>query len=249
MQTKFCVNGSYIEGDSKIANEFNKFFTEIGPSLASEIKIPNSNIFVNNFLLSNTEHCFCFHLVTQSDILQIIKNFKNKSSAGYDNINAIFTKKLQNQLTHPLTKLVNQSLSTGIFPEKLKIAKIIPLYKKSDDDIMNNYRPISLLPVFSKIFEKVVQKQLYDYLMTNNLLSESQHGFRENHSTETAVIELTDYLKSQLDNKHNPLCLFLDLSKAFDTINFDILLLKLQHLGIKNVALNWFKNYLTNRMQ
>ena len=79
---------------------------------------------------------------------------------------------------------------------------------------MNNYRPISLLPVFSKIFEKVVQKQLYDYLMTNNLLSESQHGFRENHSTETAVIELTDYLKSQLDNKHNPLCLFLDLSKA-----------------------------------
>ena len=114
---------------------------------------------------------------------------------------------------------------------------------------MNNYRPISLLPVFSKIFEKVVQNQLYEYLISNNLLFESQHGFRENYSTETATIELVDYLKIQIDNKHHPLCLFLDLSKAFDTINFDIMLKKLKNMGIKNVALDWFTNYLTNRMQ
>ena len=114
---------------------------------------------------------------------------------------------------------------------------------------MNNYRPISLLPTFSKIFEKVVQTQLYDYLNENNLLFESQHGFRKNYSTESAVIELTDYLKTQIDNQHIPICLFLDLSNAFDTINFDIMLLKLRKLGINNIALNWFESYLTHRKQ
>ena len=148
-----------------------------------------------------------------------------------------------------MSALVNQSLSTGIFPEKLKIAKIIPIYKKNEDDDMNNYRPVSLLPIFSKIFEKVVQNQLYNYLNNNNLLFDSQHGFRKNFSTETAVIELVDYLKLQIDNKHIPLCLFLDLSKAFDTINFDIMLLKLRHLGINNMALNWFESYLMHRKQ
>ena len=249
MQTKFCVNGNYIEGDLKIANEFNKYFSEIGPLLASEIKQSTSNSTVRSFLSPNTHNTFKFNSVSQDIILKIINNFLNKPSAGYDNINSIFIKKLQSQLVVPITILVNQSLATGIFPDKLKIAKIIPLYKKNEDDQMNNYRPISLLPVFSKIFEKVVQTQLYNYLSSNNLLFESQHGFRENHSTETATIELVDFLKIQIDNKHIPLCLFLDLSKAFDTINFDIMLLKLRNLGINNIALNWFTSYLTNRKQ
>ena len=94
MQTKFCVNGSYVEGDLKIANEFNKFFTEIGPSLASEIKPINSNLLVQSFLLSNIESNFSFSNVTENTIRQIIKNFKNKTSSGYDNINAIFIKKI-----------------------------------------------------------------------------------------------------------------------------------------------------------
>ena len=249
MQTKFCVNGNYIEGDLKIAYEFNKYFSEIGPLLASEIKQSTSNSTVRSFLSPNTHNTFKFNSVSQDIILKIINNFLNKPSAGYDNINSIFIKKLQSQLVVPITILVNQSLATGIFPDKLKIAKIIPLYKKNEDDQMNNYRPISLLPVFSKIFEKVVQTQLYNYLSSNNLLFESQHGFRENHSTETATIELVDFLKIQIDNKHIPLCLFLDLSKAFDTINFDIMLLKLRNLGINNIALNWFTSYLTNRKQ
>ena len=114
---------------------------------------------------------------------------------------------------------------------------------------MNNYRPISLLPVFSKIFEKIVQKQVYSYLNNNNLLFDSQHGFRENYSTESAVLELTDHLKSQIDKHHLPMCLFLDLSKAFDTINFDIMLIKLRRLGFNSLALNWFETYLKHRKQ
>ena len=129
-QTKFCLNGSYIEGDLKIANEFNKFFSEIGPSLASEINQSNQNLSMHNFLSPCTSQTFRFNQVSQAVISKIIENFKNKSSSGYDNINAIFIKKYRNQLIWPLTILVNQSLATGIFPEKLKIAKIIPLYKK-----------------------------------------------------------------------------------------------------------------------
>ena len=130
MQTKFSVNGNIIEGDLKIANEFNNFFLNIGPTLASEIKPINSNLLVSSFLLSNIEHNFSFELVSPNDILQIIKNLKNKSSSGYDKLNSIFIKKIQKYIIFPLSVLVNQSLSTGIFPDKLKIAKIIPLYKK-----------------------------------------------------------------------------------------------------------------------
>ena len=145
--------------------------------------------------------------------------------------------------------MINQSLSAGCFPSDLKIAKVIPLYKKDDDDIFDNYRPVSLLPIFSKIYEKVVFKQLYDYLHGNKLLFESQHGFRENHSTESAAIELSDYLKQEIDKQHIPLCIFIDLSKAFDTLNFDILLHKLNNFGIINKELNWFRSYLSNRKQ
>ena len=249
MQTKFRVNGNIIEGDLKIAEEFNKFFSEIGPTLASDIRPVNNTLVVENFLTSNIEHSFSFNLTSPFDIQKIINNFKKKTSTGVDNINSIFIKKIQNFITYPLSILINQSISTGIFPRQLKISKITPLFKKNEDDIMNNYRPISLLPICSKIYEKVVQNQLYDYLENNNLIFESQHGFRKNYSTESAVIELTDYLKYQIDNQHVPLCLFLDLSKAFDTINFDIMLLKLRHLGINNMALNWFKSYLTQRQQ
>ena len=164
-------------------------------------------------------------------------------------MNSIFIKKIGPYITYPLSIIINQSLSAGIVPDRLKIAKIIPLFKKKDDSIFDNYRPIALLPVVSKIMEKIVHKQICNYLISNNLLFESQHGFRENHSTETAVIELVDYLKFHIDKQHIPISLFLDLSKAFDTIDFDIMLLKLRYLGINGAALEWFNSYLRNRKQ
>ena len=138
---------------------------------------------------------------------------------------------------------------SGIVPDQMKVAKIIPLHKKDDNCIFDNYRPISLLPTFSKILEKVVHRQLYDYIKANDLLSKSQYGFREKYSTELAAIEMIDHIKHEIDNKHTPICLFLDLSKAFDTINFDILLMKLRHMGVNNTAFSWFESYLKNRKQ
>ena len=145
--------------------------------------------------------------------------------------------------------IINQSLLTGIFSEKLKIAKVMPLYKKGDRLIVGNYRPISLLPAISKLFEKVVYQQLYHYFTANNLFYEGQYGFRNNHSCELANIELTDHILSALDEKKLPLSIFMDLSIAFDTLDPTILIRKLHHYVITGTPFNWFKSYLTDRVQ
>ena len=158
-------------------------------------------------------------------------------------------KALSPSITPVLTMIINQSLCTGIFPNKLKIAKVLPLFKKSDSHLFDNYRPISLLPTVSKIFEKVVYKQLYDYFSENNLIYKSQYGFRHLHSTELAALELSDRLSNNLDDGEIPIAIFLDLSKAFDTLDHGILLSKLKHYGLNESALRWFSSYLTDRHQ
>ena len=152
-------------------------------------------------------------------------------------------------LAKPLSLIINQSLSTGIFPDKLKIAKVVPIYKKDDSTLIDNYRPISLLPVMSKIFEKVVYGQIYDYLISNLLLYKSQHGFQKLHSTETATLEFLDRIYNNLDAGETPISVFLDLSKAFDTLDHSILLKKLDYYGIRGIPLKWFQSYLSGRTQ
>ena len=126
-------------------------------------------------------------------------------------------------------------LETGIFPDALKISKTIPVYKKGDINSLSNYRPISLLPTLSKVFERVIYNQLYNYFVFNNLLSEQQYGFRAKHSTELAAVKLVDYINKQIDEKYTPVNICIDLSKAFDTINYDILLYKLNYYGVTGV--------------
>ena len=148
-----------------------------------------------------------------------------------------------------MTLIVNQSLLTGIFPDSLKVAKITPIFKKDNPHITDNYRPISLLPAISKIFEKVAYGQVYDYFVENNLLYESQYGFRKLHSTELATLEITDKITKELDQGKLPLAIYLDLSKAFDTIDHNILLDKLKYYGIKGNSLSLFHSYLSDRKQ
>ncbi len=140
-------------------------------------------------------------------------------------------------------------INTGIFPDMLKIAKIIPIYKKDDETQLTNYRPISLLPTISKIFEKVIFKQLYKFFKNNNLFYNSQYGFREGHSTEFAAIELVDKITVEMDNMNSPINIFLDLSKAFDMLNHEILISKLEYYGLHGLSIELVKSYLSNRKQ
>ena len=141
-------------------------------------------------------------------------------------------------------------MKTGIFPNKLKLAQVIPIYKKDDPTQVTNYRPISLLlPVLSKVIEKTIAKQLSGYFEDNKLSNQNQYGFRPGHSTEHAALELVDKITSQMDNNETPINIFLDLSKAFDTIDHNILLDKLKYYGLDDIAIQLFRSYLTNRYQ
>ena len=196
---------------------------------------------------TNTE--LDFKAITKDDVEKIIDNFKPRSSTGQDNISMKLLKHCKDLLLTPITLIVKQMFTTGIFPERLKIAKVKPLYKKDDESILSNYRPISLLPAISKIFENAIYLQTYEYFCENNFFFPSQYGFRKGHSTEYASLEVVEKIIEQMDKDNIPVNIYLDLSKEFDTIDHHILLEKLAYHGIHGKILDLFKSYLSNRKQ
>ena len=148
---------------------------------------------------------------------------------------------------HPLLHILNLSLSEGVFPDELKVAKCIPLYKSGNKLLINNYRPVSILPIFSKIFERVMYKRLLSFINRNNLLYKYQFGFREKHSTNMALIVMIDKILEAINDGNLVIGLFIDFSKAFDTLDHNILLQKMYKYGIRGNCLKWFKSYLSER--
>ena len=192
---------------------------------------------------------FHFELVSEADTSKILQSLSTKNSTGHNGISTKLLKMLAPSIIKAFTLIINQSLITGIFPEKLKLAKVVPLHKKDDTLSMDNYRPVSLLSSISKLFEKVVHIQLSCYFKTHKLLYSSKYGFREDHSTELASLELVDRVLTALDHCKTPVAIYMDLSKAFDTLDHQILIQKLNYYGIRGTALNWFVSYLSNRKQ
>ncbi len=249
LPTSVLHNNRHITEPTEIANAFNDYFVNIGTNLAETIDTTNENTTFINYLQHPTRELFDLKSIHERDILNILNHMDSKSSTGYDSLSNKLLKFIKLEIYKALTLVVNQMLHTGIFPDALKIAKIMPIYKKGDINELSNYRPISLLPTLSKIFERIIYDQLYTHFTENNLLSEQQYGFRSKHSTELAAIKLVDYINKEIDQKNTPVNIYIDLSKAFDTLNFDILLYKLDYYGISGDSLRLIKNYLTNRKQ
>ena len=226
-----------------MAEAFNDFFTTIGPNLANEI-LP-SDIEPESYL-QPTEKAFSLQAPNVSTVCELLSQLNGKKATGLDRIPC----KLASHIVAPsLTKIFKSCIEQGIFPNEWKIAKVTPIFKKDAKSDLNNYRPISVLPLVSNIFEKIIYQQLYDYLNENKLLSNYQSGFRSLHSTLTALLEATNNWSINKDNGLLNGVIFIDLKKAFDTIDHEIVLQKLANYGVDQSSLRFFASYLSNRCQ
>ena len=245
---KIIVDSKTKTDKEDMCKRFNEFFTNIGPKLAETIDTENQKSF-DSYLKKQVLSSFTFSLVDHNTILKCISSLASKKSSGHDGISFELLKFLSPASIKPLTLIINQSLVTGIFPTKSKIAKISPTFKKDYVTLLDTYRHISLLTCTSELFEKIVFNQLYDYFHENQLFYSSQYGFPKLHSTELAALELSDRILKDVDERNISLAIFIDLSKAFDTLDHQILLKKLNFYGIGGPALDCFFSYLTGRQQ
>ena len=240
------VDNRTISSPGEIAEAFNEHFTSIGQVLAQEVPAAEVN---PEFYLSHTDKAF--HLKTPSldVVFNLLRNIDEKKATGLDMIPSKLLKMAASIVTPSLTAIFTKSIITGIYPTEWKMARVTPVFKKGEKSDLNNYRPISVIPVVSKVFEKIVYDQLYQYLNDNQLLSSCQSGFRSLHSTLTALLEATNSWSVNIDNGFLNGVVFIDLKKAFDTIDHEIILRKLSYFGADQATAKWFQSYLSNRTQ
>ena len=211
-----------------IANMFNEFYINVGPKLASEIDVNNVDIQYDYYLKDlNISESMFIKPSTEEEISKIISSFKSKNSLDTHGLSMNMIKMVKESIVNPLNIICNLSFSTGVFPNKMKIAKVLPLYKANNEHEVSNYRPVSILTQFSKILEKLFEKRLREFIDRNHLLFEGQYGFRLNRSTGLALTELVDTIMYALDNSKYCVGVFIDLKKAFDTVDHTLLIEKI----------------------
>lgn len=236
-----------ITGDCyAVANIFNEYFANVGHSL--DLLIDNRNINPVSYMAPSNPSSFYFCDTNTVEVSSVINSLPNKGSP-LNRIPTIIFKAVSSVISPVVSNLYNCSIREGIFPDYLKIGKLTPLFKKGLHTNKKNYRPITSLNILSKIFEKLTYSRCISFLNNFNILSNKQYGFRSEKSTADALLEYTDKAYKTLDAGDSFLTVFIDFSKAFDTVNHSILLKKLHHIGFRGNSYNWFQSYLSNRKQ
>ena len=243
----FKIGNQNITDHKTISNKFNDYFANIGNTLARKIEksknhyldyMPRQSSFINSCVFSPT---------TRTEIISITKALKNTFSSGYDNIPISVIKSVIECVADQLTEILNLCISKAVFPDNMKIAKVCPIHKSGETNDPSNYRPISILSSFSKIFEKIITIRLRSYVEKEQILSNCQFGFRKKHSTYMALLKLYDTISEAIEKNEYCVGIFVDLSKAFDTLDHNILIDKLMFYGVRGIPNLLLKSFLTDR--
>ena len=205
-----------VTNDKEISEIFNEYFINVSNNLS--LGISNNNINPLSYMGERTVNSFIFSESNTAEVLKVIKNFKNKKST-LNNLPIFILKKISHIIAPLISELFNDSIKYGTFPETLKVGRVIPIHKSGPQKDISNFRPITTLSVYSKIFEKLVHTRLSKFISKYNLINDNQFGFQKNKNSSDAILEFLDNLYDSLNNDQHHLAIYLDISKAFDTVN------------------------------
>ena len=237
-----------ITEPSKIANTFNNYFASIADNILKTRKYTGNKHF-SDYLRNPNPNTFLLTPTDKVEVETLIKLSNTNKSTGPNSIPNQVIKLISSHISEPLTNIANKIFATGKYPDTLKISKIIPIHKKDSKLSVSNYRPISLLSNINRILEKLLFNRLYNFLEIHNCIYELQFGFRAKHSTDHALLSMAEEIRNAMNNNEIAVGVFVDFQKAFDTVNHNILITKLHHYGIRGIANQLLKSYLTDRQQ
>ena len=239
--------GNIITNQKTVANRFNKFYTNVAKNLLKDLGKPNTKF--QDYLKNPNEHSIFLNETNPDEVSTLLSKLDITKSGDLYGITPKILTEISYEIAPNLAKIFNMAMRTGKFPTKLKIAKVIPIHKGDSKMLAANYRPISLLPIIGKVFEKILFSRITEFVKKYDILYQKQYGFQKGKSTEHALIDIHEKILNSFEKNESPCCILLDFAKAFDTVDHQILLSKLYHYGIRGTTHSLLTSYLTDRQQ